>query len=100
MKLSKLIHEIWKDERIKDLRLRKEEVKIITEVVIDQIGKCLLKSGSVKLKNLFTLEIRKAKGRKIMNPKTKEPMYSNDYYKIGIKPSQKIKDGLKKLKNN
>ena len=98
LNLSKLIHEVWKDDRTRELRLRKDEVKILAEVFIDHIGKGLLTYGIVKLQNLFTLEIREAKGRKIQNPQTKEEMYSNDYNKIGIIPSKRIRKGLKIFK--
>ncbi|GIN66354.1 hypothetical protein J41TS2_17750 [Bacillus sonorensis] len=96
MNLSKLIHEVWKDGRIRELRLRKDEVKILVEVLIDHIGRGLIKYGVVKLKNLFTLEVRKAKGRRIKNPQTGKHMYSRDYFKIGVKPSKRIKDELNK----
>lgn len=98
MNLSKLIHEVWKDDRTRELRLRKDEVKILVEVFIDHIGRGLLKYGAVKLKNLFTLEIREAKGRRIKNPQTGEDMYSKDYNKIGVIPSKKIKKGLESFK--
>lgn len=98
MNLSKLIHEVWKDDRTRELRLRKDEVKILAQVFVDHIGKGLLKYGTVKLQGLFTLDIRKAKGRRIKNPSTGEHMFSKDYHKIGIKPSKKIKDGLKSFK--
>lgn len=98
LNLSKLVHEVWKDDRTRALRLRKDEVKVLAEVFIDHIGKGLLKYGIVKLQNLFTLEVREAKGRRIRNPQTKEEMYSKDYHKVGIKPSKKIRDGLKNFK--
>lgn len=98
MKLTELIHEVWKDERVREMRLRKDEVKVFIEVLADHIVEGLLKHGKVKIKNLFTLELRKAKGRKIANPRTKEPMYINDYYKVGIETSKRLKDELKKLK--
>lgn len=95
MNLSKLIHEVWKDKRVRALKIRKDEVKIIVEVIIDHVKKGLIGYGVVKLQGLFTLELRKAKGRKIRNPQTKESMYSKDYFKIGIKPSKDVKDSLK-----
>lgn len=98
MKLSKLIHEVWKDPRTKELRLRKDEVKILVNVVIDQILKGLLTHGIVKLQGLFTLKVKKAKGRKIRNPQTKEIMYSNDYNKINLEPSKRLSEGLKEYK--
>jgi nucleoid DNA-binding protein len=98
LKLSKLIHEVWKDKRIREIRLRKDEVKLVVEVLIDHIVKGLLKHGEVKMKNLFTLDIRKAKGRKIRNPQTGESMYSQDYYKVGLEPSKKLREGLKNLR--
>lgn len=98
MNLSKLIHAVWKDPRTKELRLRKDEVKVMAEVFVEHIGKGLLEHGMLKIQGLFTLEVREAKGRKIQNPKTKKEMYSKDYFKIGIIPSKKIKDGLKTFK--
>lgn len=99
MNLSKLIHEVWKDKRTRELRLRKDEVKVVVEVMIDHIVKGLLKYGKVKMKGLFTLDIRKAKGRRIANPQTKEPMYSKDYYKIGLEPSKNLREGLEDLRD-
>lgn len=98
MNLSDLVHEVWKDKRIRELKIRKDEVKLIAEVLIEAIIKSLLEYGKVKMKGLFTLDIRRAKGRKIRNPQTGEEMYSNDYNKIGIEPSKKLKDGLKNYK--
>lgn len=95
LKLSKLIHEVWKDERTRELRLRKDEVKILVDVVIDHILEGLLTYGKIKLQGLFTLKIKEAKGRKIANPQTGEEMYSSDYNKISIEPSKRLKDGLK-----
>lgn len=97
MNLSDLISAVHKDKRVKDLGIRKHEVKILTEVFIDLIGKGLISYGIVKLQGLFTLDIRKAKGRNIANPQTGEHMKSKDYYKIGIKPSKKVKEGLSNL---
>lgn len=98
MKLSELIHEVWKDERTRELKLRKDEVKVVIEVFIDHIVKGLLHNKIVKIKGLFTLNIRKAKGRRIRNPQTKEIMYSQDYYKVGLEPSKNLKDGLEELR--
>lgn len=98
LKLSNLIHEVWKDERVRHLRIRKDEIKIIINVIIEKIGEGLISNKLVKIQGLFTLELRKAKGRRIRNPQSGEEMYSSDYYKIGLKPAKKIKDELKKIK--
>ena len=99
MKLSELKHRVWKDERIKDLRLRKDEIKLIIDVVLEYILKGLLEDKLIKLKGLFTLDVRKAKGRKISNPQTGEHMHSEDYYKVGITYSKVLKDGLENLRD-
>lgn len=99
LNLSKLIHEVWKDERTRELKIRKSEVELVVKVFVDHIVKALLSHGKVKMQGLFTLDIRKAKGRKIRNPQTKEIMYSRDYHKVGLEPSKKLKDGLKELDN-
>lgn len=98
MNLSKLIHNIWKDERTRALRIRKDEVAILVEVFLDHIGKGLLEHGIIKLRGLFTVDIREAKGRRIKHPTTGKEMFSKDYLKLGFKPSKKLKDGIKKLK--
>lgn len=98
MNLSKLIHAVWKDERIREIKLRKSEVKIVVEVLIDHIVKGLLKYKKVKMKGLFTLDIREAKGRKIRNPQTREIMYSQDYFKVGLEPSKRLSEGLEDMR--
>lgn len=98
MNLSQLKNAVHKDKRIKELRLRKDEVKIIVDVVIDHIVKGFLTNGIIKLQGLFTLTIKEAKGRRIRNPQTGEEMYSKDYNKIGIEPSKRLKDGLRNYK--
>lgn len=98
MNLSELIHEVWKDKRIRELKLRKKEVEIVAKVLVDHIAKSLLQFGKVKMQGLFTLNVKKAKGRKIANPRTGEHMNINDYYKIGLEPSKRLRKGLKDLK--
>lgn len=99
MKLSNLIHQVWKDERTRslDVRLRKDEIKIIVQVTLDHIGKSLVKYGILKLQGLFTLEMRNVKGRKIKHPVTKKETYTKDFKRIGVKPSKKLKDEMDKL---
>lgn len=95
MNLSQLKSAVHKDKRIRELRLRKDEVKIVVNVVIDHMLEGLLQYGLLKLQGLFTLKIKGAKGRRIMNPSTKEHMYSNDYNKVVIDPSKRLDEGLK-----
>lgn len=98
MNLSDLIHEVWKDERVKKLKIRKSEVRVIVKVAIEHMVNGLINNGKLMLTNLFTLDIRKISGRKIMNIQTGKHMHSKGYYKVGLEPSQKLKNELKKLK--
>lgn len=98
LNLAEIIHEVWKDERVRELKIRKSEVKVIVKVTVDHMVKGLLQYGKLKIMGLFTLDVRKAKGRRMVNPQTGEHMYSKDYYKVGLEPSKRLKDGLKKLK--
>ncbi|WP_180232344.1 HU family DNA-binding protein [Priestia megaterium] len=99
MTLTQLIHEVWKDEEVRKLevKLRKDEVKVVVNATLKHIGKGLVKYGKVKLKGLFTLEVREVKGRKIHDFKTGGETYSKDYKKIGIETSKNLKEELKKL---
>jgi nucleoid DNA-binding protein len=99
LNLSELIKKVSKDKRIKDMGIRQYEVKVIIKVFIELLLKSLLTYGVVKIQGLFTLNIRKAKGRKIANPQSGKHMYSKDYYKVGIEPSKNLKEGLEKLRD-
>lgn len=99
MNLSKLIKRVHNDKRVHDLRLRQNEVEVVVKVLIEHIVDALFEYGKVKMTGLFTLDIRKAKGRKIRNPHTKEIMYSKDYYKVGLEPSKRIREGLEELRD-
>lgn len=98
MNLEKLTHEIWKDERVKELGIRKNEVRLIMKIMVEKLIDGLFEYGKIKIRGLFTLEIRKAKGRRIANPQNGEIMNIDDYYKLGIEPSEKIKSGLKEMR--
>jgi len=98
MNLSKLIHEVWSDKRVQEIGVRKREVEIVIKVLSDHIVKALFEYGKVKIQNLFTLQIRKVKGHRIANPQTRERMKIDDYYKIKIEPSKRVKEGLKNLR--
>ena len=99
LNLSELVSQVHKDERVREFRLRKDEVKVVVEVLIEHIVKGLLEYGKVKMKGLFTLDIRKAKGRKIANPQTGKEIYIDDYFKVGVEPSKKLKEGLEELRS-
>lgn len=97
-KLSFLMDKVWKDDRVKELGIRKSEVKTIIKVFVEVLGDTLLELGKVKIRGLFTLQIRKIKGRRIRNLHTDEEMYSSDSHRIGVIPSKDMKEKLKKLK--
>ncbi|UGO46295.1 DNA-binding protein [Bacillus phage vB_BanS_Chewbecca] len=98
LNLTELIHEVWKDKRVRELKIRKSEVKVIVKVAVEHMVTGLLQYGKLKVMGLFTLDIRKAKGRRMRHPQTGEIMHSKDYHKVGLEPSKKLKDGLKKFK--
>ena len=99
MKFSDLIHKVWKDERVRELRIRKGEVKLILEVALEKMIEALLNKQHIKLWNFGTLSVKKVKGRRIANPITKEHMFINDYYRIHIEPSKRLKNVLYYLRN-
>lgn len=98
MNLSKLIHDVYKDERVRELELKKNEVKVTVEVMAEHMVKGLLEYGKLKMQGFFSLKIKKNKGRKIANPSTGEHMVIKDYYKVNITPSKNFKEQLKKIK--
>lgn len=95
MKLSKIIHNTWKDERVKELKIKKGDVKIICTAFIDNIFLALIETGEAKLLNLFTLTLKKSKGRKIRNISTKETMVTSDFYRVNVEPSDRLDREMK-----
>lgn len=91
---------MWKDKRIRELRLRKSEVGVVIKVFVDHVVEALLMHGKVKMQGLFTLDVRKIKGRRISHPQTKKHMYTKDSYKVGLKPSKRLEEGLKKKRDS
>lgn len=98
MKLSELVHEVWSDDRVRELRIRKGEVALILEVLAEKIITALMIGEKVKYTKLFSLSTKKVKSRKIMNPITKEHMKTDEYYKLSVEPSKKLKEGLKNIR--
>lgn len=94
MNLSELKHEIWKDKRVKEIGLKKSEVKILVDVFIEHIRLAILKHGVVKLQGLFTIKVKRAKGRKMKNL-TGETIKLNDYNKLNFSLSEKTRKVLK-----
>lgn len=96
MNLSELIHEVWKKSRDNGINVKKGDIKSIVKITVEEMTNNLFKFGTLKIHGLFTLKITKNKGRRITNPQTKEHMYIDDYYKISLIPSKKIKKLLRK----
>lgn len=88
---------MWQDERIQELGIKKKEVELLMSVLSDKIATGLVDKKKIKIKGLFTLGVRKVKGRKIAHPQTHEPMYIDDYYRLHVSPSKNLKEQLKKL---
>lgn len=98
MKLTDLIHEVWKDERVRDTGVRKHEVGIIIKVMIDKIKEGLLKSGKVQLRGLFTILLKKAKGGRAKHPNSGKEIFVEDYHKISVITSENFKEEIKQIK--
>lgn len=95
MNLTEIIHKVWEDRRVRELRTRKDEVETVLKVFVDVVRTEIVKGTKIKLHRLFSLSIKKNKKRRIMNPQTKKHMYTKDYYKVHIEPSKNLKDALK-----
>lgn len=93
MNFKKLVHETWKDERVRKLKVKKGEVQTILSVMLEKMIDGLISERTVKLRGFFTVELRKVKGRttKIGDNEVKY----DDYDKVAINPSEKIKKRLK-----
>lgn len=95
MKLSKIIHNTWQDERVKELKIKKGDVKIICVAFLDSVFEALVDTGEAKLTSLFSLKLKRSKGRKIRNISTKETMVTKDFYRVSVEPSKALEEELK-----
>lgn len=64
------------------------------EAVLESIKKGLKKSGSVRLINFGTFEVRKRKRRKGLNPRTREPMMIPASKTVAFRVGKQLKDSL------
>lgn len=94
MNLKKIVRATWEDERVRELKIKIGEVRIILEVMLEKLEESLITNKVVKIRDFFTLELRTIKGRKTKIGEN-EVQY-DDYEKIVIKPSRRMKDNVNK----
>jgi len=99
LNFSELIHKTWEHENVRGAKIRKSDVKIVLYTFTDILIESLITQGKAKIQSLFTLKIKKVKSRRIANPQNKELMYTDDYYKINIEPSKRLKNELIEMRN-
>lgn len=97
MKLTEILSEVRKDERIKEVFITKRQVDLIVNVFIEKVKEALFLEGEVKIHKLFTLQFRRSKGRRIKTINN-EDMITSDYIRIRVKPSIDLKEIMKEYK--
>lgn len=100
MKFTELKQQVYKDERIRKEKITRFQMNLIISVFCEKIFEGLIMGEKVSIPNLFTLNLRKNKGKRIINPKTKEPMITKNFYRILVSQSVKLKDNLKERASN
>lgn len=97
MRLTQIVREVRKDPRIKEKFITNAQIELVIKVFIEKIKEALIKDGEAKIYNLFTLQFRRSKGRKIKTINKKE-MMTADYIRIGVKPSKDLRDIMRRYK--
>lgn len=100
MKFTELKQAVYKDERLRKERITRAQLNLVVSVFCEKLFEALIMNDKVSIPNLFTLSLRKNKGKRIINPKTKEPMVTKDFYRVLVGQSTKLKDNLKEKASN
>ena len=100
MRYGELISATHKDARLRERRINKDITKLVISVFVEKMFEALITDGKVAIKNLFTLNVKKNKGKRILDLNTKEHRMTNDYYRIVVTPSERIKENLKEKERN
>ncbi|WP_336682900.1 HU family DNA-binding protein [Enterococcus casseliflavus] len=95
MKLTDIVREVRKDERTKEVFITKRQVDVIINVFIEKVKDALYLEGEAKIHNLFTLQFKQSKGKRIRTIQNEE-MITSDYTRIKVKPSIDLKETMKK----
>lgn len=92
-----------KNDLVKEVRYTtgtsEEELEEAVSAIFNEIETALKKGDKVRIKGFGTFEPKKVKGRKCINPKTKEEMVINEHYSPKFKPSVRLKKEIKTINN-
>lgn len=100
MKYGELINATHKDKRLREHRVTKDITRLVISVFVEKMFESLVNDGKVSIKNLFTLNVKKNKGKRILDLNTKKHKITKDYYRIIATPSERVKDNLKERAKN
>lgn len=92
MNKAGLVEVMMKDA--KDVFETKAQAERSLEAVLSSIKKGLKKSGSVRLINFGTFEVRKRKKRKGLNPRTQEPMTIPASKTVAFRVGKQLKESV------
>jgi len=100
MKYTELINATHKDKRLREKRITKDTTRLIIGVFAEKMFESLVVDGKLSIKNLFTLNVKKNKGKRILDLNTKKHRKTKDYYRVIVVPSERMKDNLKERAKN
>lgn len=96
-----LISVAHKNAEVRERKLTVEDVKAVVNAMEDAILKNLEKYHELNFLNLFYIEVVRRKGWKAPNfENLEEKITIPDFNKINFKPSEKMKDEIKKIDLN
>ena len=94
MSIKKIVDEVWKDEVLRENKITKREIKLILEAFKRYIPEKIVEDREFKFLGLFTLKVKSVRGWNSVNFKTGEKVKINDFNRIYISPSKKLKNKL------
>lgn len=100
MKFTELKQATYADERLRKEKITRAQLNLVVTVFCEKMFEALVIGGKVSIPNLFTLNLRKNKGKRIVNPITKKPMVTKDFYRVLVSQSGRLKDNLKEKASN
>lgn len=97
MKLTDIAKEVRRDPRAKELFISQRQVDLVIRLFVEKVKVALLNEGEAKIHELFTLQFKKNKGRRIKSFNNKE-IQTDDFTRIIVRPSRELKKIMKDYK--
>lgn len=94
MSLGKFYKNVWNDEVLRENNISQRDVKLVVDAVARTIIKLITEKGEVNWHNLFTIKSVNVRGWKNKSIHDGSEHKIDDFKRVYIKPSKRLKDSI------